>query len=87
VSRNDWFGKYSTIVDGEEVKKQRYRCKGCRMTFTDLTNTSLYRTRRLNKWIKFIDKAIGHKLSNENVLCTDSWRAFKIYAAEKGLDI
>ncbi len=23
-----------------------------------------------------LDKAIGHKLSNENVLCTDSWRAF-----------
>ena len=21
------FGKYTTIVDGEEVKKQRYRCK------------------------------------------------------------
>ena len=22
------FGKYSTIVDGEELRKQRYRCKG-----------------------------------------------------------
>lgn len=31
-----------------------------------------------------LDKAIGHKLSNENVLCTDSWRAFKTYADEKG---
>ena len=34
-----------------------------------------------------LDKAIGHKLSNENVLCTHSWRAFKTYAAEKGMDI
>lgn len=34
-----------------------------------------------------LDKAIGHKLSNKNVLCTDSWRAFKTYAAEKGMDI
>jgi hypothetical protein len=34
-----------------------------------------------------LDKAIGHKLSSENVLCTDSWRAFKTYAAEKGMDI
>lgn len=30
-----------------------------------------------------IDKAIGHRISNENILCTDSWRAFKTYAAEK----
>jgi transposase-like protein len=194
------FGKYSTIVDGEEIVKQRYRCKACKKTFTDLTNTALYRTRRLNLWIKFIecmiegyslrksaklvgdvthvtlfywrhkllsslkqmeisnfegivemdetyflysekgqrkikgrkprkrggsavkrgiskeqvcvlvardrdkktfsrtlgmgrltknqlDKAIGHKLSKENTLCTDSWRAFKTYAADKGLNI
>ncbi|MEC1377231.1 IS1595 family transposase [Heyndrickxia oleronia] len=194
------FGKYSTIVDGEEVKKQRYRCKACRMTFTDFTNTALYRTRHLNRWMKFIecmiegyslrksaeligdithvtlfywrhklltalkqmeitnfqgivemdetyflysekgqrkikdrkprkrggsakkrgiskeqvcvlvardrdkvtfsetlgmgrltkeqlDKAIGHKLSNRNVLCTDAWRAFKTYATEKDISI
>ncbi len=30
------FGKYSTFVDGEEIKKQRHRCKACKMTFTDL---------------------------------------------------
>jgi len=34
-----------------------------------------------------LNKAIGHKLSNENVLCTDSWRAFKTYATEKGMNI
>lgn len=34
-----------------------------------------------------LDKAIGPKLSSENVLCTDSWRAFKTYAAEKGMVI
>lgn len=194
------FGKYSTLLDGEEVKKQRYRCKSCRKTFTDLTNTTLYRTRYLNHWIKFIecmiegyslrkssemiggvthvtlfywrhklltalrqiepssfqgivemgetyflypekgqrkvkdrkprkrggsakkrgisneqvcvlvardrdkvtfshvlgrgrltkeqlDKAVGHKLSNKNVLYTDAWRAFKTYANEKGTPI
>jgi transposase-like protein len=194
------FGKYTTLVDGDEVKKQRYRCKSCATTFTDLTNTALYRTRRLNKWIKFIecmiegyslrksadlvkeishvtlfywrhkllsalkqieiadfqgivemdetyflysekgqkkikgrkprkrggkakkrgiskeqvcvlvvrdrdkntfsqtlglgrlkkeqlDKAVGHKLSHENVLCTDAWRAFKAYATENGMSI
>lgn len=57
------FGKYSTIVDGEEVKKQRYRCKACKTTFTDLTNTALYRTRRLNQWIKFVECMIeGYSL-------------------------
>lgn len=49
------FGKYSIVVHGEEVTKQRYRCKACKVTFTDLTNTALYRTRYLNKWIKFVE--------------------------------
>lgn len=201
-------GTYTTLVYGDEVEKQRYLCKACKRTFTDLTNSTLYRTRRLNKWAKFIecfidgyslrksadlinadklesesdisyvtlfywrhkllsalnkieisdfqgivemdetyflysekgskhikdrkprkrggtakkrgisneqvcvlvardrdkltfsqalgmgrltkeqlDKAIGHKLSNQNVLCTDSWRAFKTYASEKGMVI
>lgn len=43
------YGTYSTIVEGDEVEKQRYRCKACKKTFTDLTNTALYRTRHLNK--------------------------------------
>ena len=194
------FGKYTTLVNGDEVTKQRYRCKACRKTFTDLTNTVLYRTRHLDKWMKFIEcmiegyslrksaslikgvthitlfywrhklltslkqievstfqgiiemdetyflysekgrknikgrksrkrggsakkrgisneqvcvlvardrdkstysrtlgmgrltkeqlnDAIGHKISKENTLCTDSWRAFKTYATEKGMDI
>src|SRR5699024_4460829 len=34
-----------------------------------------------------LTKAIGHKLSKDNVLCTDAWRAFKTYANEKGMEI
>src|SRR5690625_6907078 len=34
-----------------------------------------------------LDKAIGHKLSKENVLCTYAWHAFKTYADEKGMEI
>lgn len=57
------YGKYLTIVDGEEVQKQRYRCKACKTTFTDLTNTALYRTRRLNSWVKFVECMIeGYSL-------------------------
>lgn len=32
-----------------------------------------------------LDEAIGGHLSDSNVLCTDSWRAFSSYANAKGL--
>lgn len=32
-----------------------------------------------------LDKAIGLKLSSDNNLCTDAWRAFSAYAKSKGL--
>lgn len=35
--------------------RQRYRCKNCRKTFTDTTNTVLYRTRKGDEWITFVD--------------------------------
>ncbi|CDN45001.1 hypothetical protein BN871_GE_00130 [Paenibacillus sp. P22] len=31
-----------------------------------------------------LDEAIGGHLSDSNVLCTDSWRAFSSYANSKG---
>jgi hypothetical protein len=33
-----------------------------------------------------LDEANGGHLSDSNVLCTDSWRAFSSYAKTKGLD-
>lgn len=41
------FGKYNG--------RQRYRCKCCSKTFTDTTNTVLYRTRKGDEWIIFVD--------------------------------
>jgi transposase-like protein len=41
------FGKYNG--------RQRYRYKCCSKTFTDTTNTVLYRTRKGNEWITFVD--------------------------------
>jgi transposase-like protein/IS1 family transposase len=35
--------------------RQRYRCKCCSKTFTDTTNTVLYRTRKGDEWITFVD--------------------------------
>lgn len=49
------FGKYVIKTRSGEVKRQRYRCKSCRQTFNDLTNTPLQRTRRPHLWIRFIE--------------------------------
>lgn len=35
---------------------------------------------------KQLDEAIGKKLNKNNIICTDSWRAFSTYAKEKGLE-
>lgn len=35
---------------------------------------------------RLINEMIGAKLSNENVLVTDAWRAYKTYAKEKGIE-
>ena len=88
------FGKYTTLVDGDEVVKQCYRCKACRMTFTDLTNTAIYRTRYLNKWTKFIECMIeGYSLRKSAILIGDIthvtlfyWR-HKVLSSLKQIDI
>ncbi|WP_166244459.1 IS1 family transposase [Paenibacillus turpanensis] len=49
------FGKYVVKTRTGEVKRQRYRCKSCRQTFNDLTNTPLQRTRRPHLWVRFIE--------------------------------
>jgi transposase-like protein len=57
------FGKYAVKSRTGEVKRQRYRCKSCRQTFNDLTNTPLKRTRRPHIWIRFIECMIeGYSL-------------------------
>lgn len=40
---------------GKTNGRQCYRCKACRKTFTDTTNTILFRTRKGNEWITFIE--------------------------------
>ncbi len=35
---------------------------------------------------KSLDEALGSKLSIQNVLCTDAWRAFMTYAKEKEIE-
>lgn len=57
------FGKYSVKVGLKTTERQRYRCKDCRKTFTDVTNTPLYRTHFPHKWVEFIQCMIeGYSL-------------------------
>lgn len=48
------FGKYTVKLGLKEVERQRYRCKDCGKTFTDVTATPLYRTHKSEKWLDFI---------------------------------
>lgn len=45
----------NVIKHGKYNGKQRYKCKECEKTFSDLTNTLLQGTHFPNKWIKFIE--------------------------------
>ena len=49
-----------------------------KMTYSGVLGRGRIRTTKL-------DEAIGGHLSDSNVLCTDSWRAFSSYANTKGL--
>lgn len=48
------FGKYTVKLGVKEIERQRYRCKDCKKTFTDITATPLYRTHKPDKWLDFI---------------------------------
>ena len=49
------FGKYKVKLGLKELERQRYRCKDCSKTFTDVTATPLYRTHKPEKWLDFIN--------------------------------
>ena len=54
---------------GKVNSRQRYRCKACRKTFMDTTNTILYRTRKSNEWITFVECMFkGYSLRNQQKL-------------------
>lgn len=43
-----------TVKYGTNSGKQRYKCHDCKRTFSDLTNTPVYRTHHPEKWETFI---------------------------------
>ncbi|EKP97575.1 transposase [Bacillus cereus] len=63
------FGKYSVKMDMRLIERQRYRCKDCGKTFTDVTNTPLHRTHLPHKWLGFIQCMIeGYSLRKASEL-------------------
>lgn len=49
------FGTFEVKNGLKTVKRQRYRCKNCQKTFTESTATPIYRTRKSNRWLEFIE--------------------------------
>ena len=41
--------------DSTNQGKQRYRCKNCSKTFSTLTGTNLFRMKKPDKWLKYIE--------------------------------
>jgi transposase-like protein/IS1 family transposase len=59
---------------GKNNGRQRYRCKSCRKTFSDTTNTFLYRTRKGNEWITFVECMLkGYSLRKSAEIVGVTW--------------
>lgn len=42
------------LRNGKYNGKQRYICKSCKKTFTDFTNSAIYKSKKtLDKWLKY----------------------------------
>ncbi|MFJ5718202.1 IS1595 family transposase [Neobacillus sp. NPDC093127] len=87
------FGKYMVKLGLKEVERQRYRCKDCKKTFTDVTSTPLYHTHKPHKWLDFIKCMLeGYSLRKSADLIGDVhfvtlfyWR-HKVLSALKQMD-
>lgn len=77
---------------GKVNGRQRYRCKACQKTFMDTTNTILYRTRKSNEWIIFVECMFkGYSLRKSAAIVSVSWVTlfywrYKLLSALKQMD-
>ncbi len=63
------FGKYNVKMGSHTLERQRYHCKDCGKTFTDVTNTPLHRTHLPHKWLEFVQCMIeGYSLRKSSEL-------------------
>ncbi|MEW4306648.1 IS1595 family transposase [Rossellomorea marisflavi] len=63
------FGKYNVKMGSRTLERQRYRCKDCGKTFTDVTNPPLHRTHLPHKWMEYVQWMIeGYSLRKSSEL-------------------
>src|SRR6476620_2502684 len=48
-------GSTSVVRYGKRDGRQRYKCKDCHKLSSDLTNSPMYRSKKVEKWIPFIE--------------------------------
>jgi transposase-like protein len=48
-------GSTSVVRHGKRDGRQRYKCKDCNKFSSDLTNSPMYRSKKTDKWIPFIE--------------------------------
>lgn len=48
-------GSTSVVRHGKRDGRQRYKCKDCHKLSSDLTNSPMYRSKKADKWIPFIE--------------------------------
>ena len=59
----------------------------CVLVARDRTKATVSRVTCMGRILKTeVDKVIGSKLTADNILVTDAWRAYKTYASDKGLE-
>ncbi len=59
----------------------------CVLVARDRTKATVSKVACMGRVVKTkVDNMIGSKLSSNNVLVTDAWRAYKTYAKEKGIE-
>ena len=59
----------------------------CVLVARDGTKATVSKVACMGRIVKTkVDNMIGSKLTSDNVLVTDAWRAYKTYAKEKGLE-
>ena len=49
------FGTFEVNNGLAKIKRQRDRCKACKKTFTETNKTPIYRAKKANRWLKFIE--------------------------------
>ena len=74
-------------VEGKSKHRGISHEQVCVLVARDRTKATVSKVACMGRIVKTkVDNMIGSKLTSDNVLVTDAWRAYKTYAKEKGLE-